>query len=146
MIDISYLENTASLMRAISQTVRLEILLAIGTGEACVCHLEVAIGQRQAYISQQLMALREAGVVESRREGRNIYYHVSHPQVLDLIQAASKISNQQAESIPITGPRNLQGVCPCPKCEPQNSENSAGEFILVRDSHNPIEGKISHDG
>lgn len=145
MIDNSYLENTASLMRAISQTVRLEILLAIGTGEACVCHLEAAIGQRQAYISQQLMALREAGIVESRREGRNIYYHVSHPQVLDLIQAASKISNQQAEPIPITGPQNLQGECPCPKCEPKNTENSAGEFVLVKDSQIAIDGGKSHD-
>jgi DNA-binding transcriptional ArsR family regulator len=145
MIDITYLENTASLMRAISQTVRLEILLAIGTGEACVCHLEAAIGQRQAYISQQLMALREAGIVESRREGRNIYYHVSNPQVLDLIQSASKISNQQAEPIPITGPRNLQGECPCPKCETQSTEKSTGEFILVRDSHISIHGENSHD-
>jgi DNA-binding transcriptional ArsR family regulator len=145
MIDITYLENTASLMRAISQTVRLEILLAIGTGEACVCHLEAAIGQRQAYISQQLMALREAGIVESRREGRNIYYHVSNPQVLDLIQSASKISNQQAEPIPITGPRNLQGECPCPKCETQSTEKSTGEFILVRDSHISIHGENSYD-
>jgi DNA-binding transcriptional ArsR family regulator len=145
MIDITYLENTASLMRAISQTVRLEILLAIGTGEACVCHLEAAIGQRQAYISQQLMALREAGIVESRREGRNIYYHVSNPQVLDLIQSASKISNQQAEPIPITGPRNLQGECPCPKCETQSTDKSTGEFILVRDSHISIHGENSHD-
>ncbi|MFL7890466.1 MAG: ArsR/SmtB family transcription factor [Anaerolineales bacterium] len=145
MIDLSYIENTASLLRAISQTARLEILLAIGTGEACVCHLEAAIGQRQAYISQQLMALRDAGIVESRREGRNIYYHVSNPHVLDLIQAASMISNQQSEPIPITGPRNLQGECPCPKCEPQNPEESAGKFILVRDSHISIEEKISHD-
>jgi len=145
MTNEAYLENTASLMRAISQTVRLEILLAIGTGEACVCHLEAAIGQRQAYISQQLMALREAGIVESRREGRNIYYQVSNPQVLDLIQAASKISNQQAEPIPITGPRNLQGECPCPKCEPQSTENSADEFILVRDSQIALLGEKSHD-
>ena len=67
------LESLAVFLRAISQPVRLEILLAIGTGEACVCHLEAVIGQRQAYISQQLMALREAGIVKSRRDGRNIY-------------------------------------------------------------------------
>jgi DNA-binding transcriptional ArsR family regulator len=34
------------LLRAISQPSRLEILLAIGTGEVCVCHLEAFLGQR----------------------------------------------------------------------------------------------------
>ena len=111
------LESLAVFLRAISQPVRLEILLAIGTGEACVCHLEAAIGQRQSYISQQLMALREAGIVKSRRDGRNIYYQVKNPQVLDLIQSAGVISRQELGPIQITGPENLQGDCPCPKCE-----------------------------
>ena len=84
MKSASHLETTAAFLRAISQPVKLEILLAIGTGEACVCHLEAAIGQRQAYISQQLMALREAGIVESRREGRNIFYRIKNLKILDV--------------------------------------------------------------
>ena len=122
-------ETTAAFLRAISQPVRLENLLAIGTGEACVCHLEAAIGQRQAYISQQLMALREAGVVMGRREGRNIYYQVKNPRVLDLIQAAAKISTQKLGTIRITGPENLEGGCPCPKCTPENPGDSHLEKI-----------------
>ena len=96
------LESLAVFLRAISQPVRLEILLAIGTGEACVCHLEAAIGQRQSYISQQLMALREAGIVKSRRDGRNIYYQVKNPQVLNLIQSAGVISCQENGEIKIS--------------------------------------------
>jgi ArsR family transcriptional regulator len=97
-------------------------LLAIGTGEACVCHLEAAIGQRQAYISQQLMALRESGIVESRREGRNIYYQVKNPQVLDLIRDAAGISSPEQDTVQITGPANLQGECPCPRCGSEQTE------------------------
>jgi ArsR family transcriptional regulator len=139
------LEILATFLRTISQPVRLEILLAIGTGEACVCHLEAAIGQRQAYISQQLMALREAGIVKSRREGRNIYYQIKNPQVLDLIQAAGEISSQGKGEIRITGPENLQGQCPCPKCTFENPENSPDENIQLGISQNLTHGVNSHD-
>ena len=122
MMNRASLDSFAGIFRALCQPVRLEILLAIGTGEACVCHLEAAIGQRQAYISQQLMALREAGIVESRREGRNIYYRVKNLQVLDLIRAAARISSQEQGTIKITGPANLQGECPCPRCGSEQTE------------------------
>ena len=127
MKSAACIETIAILLRAISQPVRLEILLAIGTGEACVCHLEAAIGQRQAYISQQLMALREAGIVKSRREGRNIYYQVKDPQVLDLIKTAGEIRGQENGEIRITGPENLLGYCTCPKCTIQNPDDSPEE-------------------
>ncbi len=110
------LRPIASFLRAISQPARVEILLAIGTGEACVCHLEAATGQRQAYISQQLMALREAGIVTSRRDGRNVYYQLKEPSVLDLIQQARVLSGISENEIPITGPVNFREECTCPKC------------------------------
>ena len=107
----------SSLLRAISQPVRLEILLAIGSGEACVCHLEAITGHRQAYISQQLMALRGAGIVTSRRDGRNIYYQLEDPEVLHLIHKAAEISGIKDVQISLTGPANFHADCPCPKCE-----------------------------
>ena len=134
----------ATFLRAISQPTRLEILLAIGTGEACVCHLEAAIGQRQAYISQQLMALREAGIVTSRREGRNIYYQVKNPQVLDLIQEAGVISSQGG-GIQITGPDNLLEDCPCPNCALENTGNAMSENIQVGRTQSSIRGDAQHD-
>ena len=112
-------QRISTLLRAISQPARIEILLAIGTGEACVCHLEAAIGQRQAYISQQLMALREAGIVIYRRDGRNIFYKLNDPAILELIQQAGKISRIDESDMPIAGPVFLPEECPCPKCEPE---------------------------
>ena len=53
-------EKAAQLLHLLGQAERLSILLAIGNGEACVCHLEAALGLRQAYISQHLMTLRQA--------------------------------------------------------------------------------------
>jgi DNA-binding transcriptional ArsR family regulator len=111
-------EQISTLLRAISQPARIEILLAIGTGEACVCHLEAAIGQRQAYISQQLMALREAGIVNYRRDGRNIFYRLKDSAILELIVQAGKFSGMDESDIPIAGPTTLSEECPCPNCEP----------------------------
>ena len=111
------LNRISTLLRAISQPARIEILLAIGTGEACVCHLEAAIGQRQAYISQHLMALREAGIVIHRRDGRNIFYRLKDPGILTLIEQAGKFSGIDESDLPITGPLTLPEACPCPNCE-----------------------------
>ncbi|UCD42390.1 MAG: helix-turn-helix transcriptional regulator, partial [Chloroflexota bacterium] len=101
------LQPVSSLLRAISQPARIEILLAIGSGEACVCHLETATGQRQAYISQQLMALRSAGIVTSRREGRNIYYRLTDQAILDLIHQTVVISGGGENDTLSTGPLKL---------------------------------------
>jgi len=109
-------KEIAFLLRVLGQPERLSILLVIGNGEACVCHLEAALGLRQAYISQHLMALRDADIVIARREGRNIFYRLKNPQALDLIQLAGGLAGVTSaeinSSIQSTGLLN----CPCPHC------------------------------
>ena len=102
--------------QSISPLPRLQILQAIGEGEACVCHLEAAFGLRQAYISQHLMALRQAGVVVSRREGRNVFYRLANPGVLTLIQQAGTLLGFSESEIHGTGEAALIAGCPCPHC------------------------------
>ena len=113
-------KEIAFLLRVLGQPERLSILLVIGNGEACVCHLEAALGLRQAYISQHLMALREANIVMARREGRNIFYRLKNPQALDLIQLtgglAGATSAEINSGIQSTGMLN----CPCPHCTPKD--------------------------
>ncbi len=106
------------LLKAISQPERLKILLAIGEGEACVCHLEAALVQRQVYISQQLIALRNAGVVTDRREGRFIFYRLSDPAVLDLIRQAARITRVSDEGLAANTPQLILNECSCPNCLP----------------------------
>lgn len=76
-------------IEAIAAPQRIAILLAIGQGKACVCHLESAPGWRQAYISQHLMALWKADVLEDCREGRYVYYRLKNATYLDLITASA---------------------------------------------------------
>ena len=84
-------KKLADLFSLLSQPSRLQILQMIGKNEICVCHLKAALGLRQAYISQQLMGLRQAGYVTTRRQGRSIYYSLSDPRLLDIIEETAGI-------------------------------------------------------
>ena len=111
------LEPIASLLETISPLTRLQILLAIGTGEACVCHLEAALRLRQAYISQHLMALRGADILLDRREGRYIFYRLKDQSLLDLITASAALSGISAGDISVLiNKKSL--TCECPHCAP----------------------------
>jgi DNA-binding transcriptional ArsR family regulator len=116
MTQLSPEEKISRVFRAISTPVRFRILAAIGTGEACVCHLEALLDLRQAYISQQLMELREADLLETRREGRYIFYRLVEPKLVDALielSALLGISAGELEALLNTDP--LPQCC-CPKC------------------------------
>jgi DNA-binding transcriptional ArsR family regulator len=94
--------------KALAHTGRLQILDILRRGEVCVCHIEAVIGRRQAYVSQQLMALREAGLVESRQEGLRVFYRLADDLAADLLDVA--LGPAMGEHAPVDG-------CPCPACE-----------------------------
>ena len=105
-------QSSARVLKAMAHPVRLAILdVLLVSEEACVCHMEVVLSLRQAYLSQHLMALREAGVVTDRRDGRNIYYRISNPSVLDLISQIRSLDEETSRTIPLQAE-----ACVCPKC------------------------------
>lgn len=109
-------EQIAIPLTAIAAPQRIAILLAIGQGEACVCHLETALGWRQAYISQHLMALRKADILLDRREGRYVFYRIKNASFLDLITASAQLSGLSAESVSALINTQTHPSCECPKC------------------------------
>ena len=109
-------KRTSSLLRTLGQPVRLQILLAIGRGEACVCHLVVILRLRQALISQHLMALRRARVLQSRREGRFIYYRLRDPAILDLVELSSKVAGIEERIWRPEIGKSYAAGCGCPSC------------------------------
>ena len=109
-------EQIAASLTAIASSPRIAILLAIGHGEACVCHLETALGWRQAYISQHLMSLRKAGVLQDRREGRYIFYRLKDGSLLDLIIDFARLSGLTDESNSVLINTQVDPSCACPQC------------------------------
>lgn len=81
-------DMAAGLMRSLSHPQRLLVLCALGSGEKSVGELRNLLGGvEQVPMSQQLMRLRADGLVESRREGTTVYYHIARPEVLLVIGA-----------------------------------------------------------
>jgi ArsR family transcriptional regulator len=123
MVNISSVEQIATLLQTIGQPSRLQILLAIGEGETCVCHLEAMLGLRQAALSQHLMALREADIVSDRRAGRYIHYRLRDPALLDLIHQAAQL---QGLDMPVLAP---SPDCDCPNCRKEKSDGKVAACV-----------------
>lgn len=111
-------EKIGELLQLIAPPARIAILLSIGRGEACVCHLEAALGWRQAYISQHLMALRKADILADRREGRYIFYRLKEVSLLDLILDSAPLSGLSVAAVSALINMQVNPSCECPQCAP----------------------------
>ena len=110
-------ERQAEILKALSHPVRLQILDILRDGEQCVCHLEAVLKLRQAYISQQLMTLRKAGLVADRKDGLRVYYRITDRSVFGVLDPARGMVEQeglQFASVTKLAPRG----CSCPSCSP----------------------------
>lgn len=126
--NISQAKKIGRLFRVLGQPARIRILVAIGKGEACVCHLEAALGYRQAYISQHLMAMRRLKLVAPRRDGRNIFYCVTDLDILNLVQKAGELAGIPADEMHIAEAGAQVLNCSCPHCESEQAEISLGKI------------------
>lgn len=109
-------EQIAAPLEAIASPQRIAILLGIGKGEACVCHLEAMLSWRQAYISQHLMALRKADILTDRREGRYVFYRLKDTSLLDLITTSARLIGFSTETISTLIAPQKNPSCECPQC------------------------------
>ncbi|TIU30078.1 MAG: winged helix-turn-helix transcriptional regulator [Mesorhizobium sp.] len=79
--------RAAELLRSLSHPQRLLVLCALGNEERSVAELRELLDIHQVPMSQQLMRLRADGLVEARREGTTVYYRITRPEVLTVIEA-----------------------------------------------------------
>lgn len=88
-------EEQANVLKALGQPTRLQILDLLKEGEHCVCEIFPAINQEQANVSKHLSILKQAGILESHKEGLRIIYRIKNPEVLDLIEGVSRMLKNQ---------------------------------------------------
>ena len=110
-------EVRAQLFKQLAHPVRLAILDILRDGEHCVCHMEAYLGYRQAYISQQVAVLREAGLIQDRRDGWNIFYRVADVRIYSVLDTIRLMAGQEV------APIQREGVaCPCPHCNAERKK------------------------
>jgi ArsR family transcriptional regulator len=83
------LTATARLFQALSDETRLAVVLRLRDGEHCVCQLMDQVDAAQSRLSFHLKVLRDAGIVDCRREGRWAYYWL-RPDTFEEVQEALK--------------------------------------------------------
>lgn len=78
-------DTASQLLKTLSNPDRLLLLCQLAQGERNVSELEALVGIQQPTLSQQLGVLRREGLVETRRDGKQIFYRISSPQALAVI-------------------------------------------------------------
>lgn len=78
-------DAAGQLLKALANPDRLLLLCQLSQGERHVSELEALLGIVQPTLSQQLAVLRREGLVETRRDGKQIYYRISSPAALAVI-------------------------------------------------------------
>jgi ArsR family transcriptional regulator len=104
----------AEVLRALAHPARLAILENLRHRPACVCHLTAVLGRPQAYVSQQLAILRDAGLIEGERNGGFIYYKLRDYGILGMVDLASRFLGRAPNSRSPVSER-IAG-CECPHC------------------------------
>ncbi|AYN96115.1 MULTISPECIES: ArsR/SmtB family transcription factor [Pseudomonas] len=98
--EVALLRASASkactLLKALANEDRLLLLCQLTQGERNVGELEDLTGIRQPTLSQQLSVLREEGLVNTRREGKYIYYALASFEVVSVMQTLSSLYCGQA--------------------------------------------------
>jgi DNA-binding transcriptional ArsR family regulator len=110
-------QNLSNLFKLLAHPARVAILVLLREGEECVCHMTTILGLRQAYVSQQLMALRQAGLVIDRRDGWNIYYRVTRPELYPVLDAACAALDESGRKAQAPGLGGSRQTCTYPRCQ-----------------------------
>lgn len=109
--------NACILLKMISNEDRLSLLCQLATKECHVAELETLLDIKQPTLSQQLGILRRAGSVETRRQGKFIYYRVTDTQVLRILELLWDIHCALPPTIKATTKKKKQ------KCENNNKDD-----------------------
>jgi DNA-binding transcriptional ArsR family regulator len=82
------LARVCEIFKALSEPIRLQLVLSLLGGERNVMHLVEGLGQPQSTVSRHLALLRSAELVRTRRAATHVYYRLADAHVAGLVQEA----------------------------------------------------------
>jgi DNA-binding transcriptional ArsR family regulator len=87
----SNLDAAVALFHSLSDGARLAIVRRLADGEARVVDLIGELGLAQSTVSAHVACLRDCGLVTGRPEGRQVFYSLTRPELMDLLAAAESL-------------------------------------------------------
>lgn len=91
-------DKASQLLKALSNRDRLMLLCQLSQGELCVSDLERTLGLQQPTLSQQLTVLRQEHLVNTRREGKQIFYSIASAEAMAVMQLLYQLYCHQQEA------------------------------------------------
>jgi ArsR family transcriptional regulator len=87
LVDSSVLERQSNLLKALGDKTRLKMLRLLSLREMCVCELTIALNMTQPTASHHLNILKNAGLLEDRKEGTWTFYRSTNPKIIEQLFA-----------------------------------------------------------
>lgn len=81
------MKKELQILKALADETRLKIIEFLLDGEKCVCEIFPHVKRTQSTTSIQLDVLRKAGILNSRKEGKKVYYFISNDKICDIFKA-----------------------------------------------------------
>ncbi|NQS97691.1 MAG: winged helix-turn-helix transcriptional regulator [candidate division Zixibacteria bacterium] len=85
------IEFEADFLSVLAQPTRLKILYFLRDGEKCACKINPYMQEDASVISRHLVKMREAGILDSRKEGVWIHYRIKEPRVFQILKIIDDI-------------------------------------------------------
>lgn len=90
-------DKASSLLKALANPDRLLLLCQLSQGELCVSDLETRVGLQQPTLSQQLTVLRQQQLVNTRRDGKQIFYTIASNEAMAVMQLLYSLYCKQCQ-------------------------------------------------
>ena len=127
MAEVKYLKEMETLFMALADKTRLRLLNLMAEDEVCVCFFTEVLGDSQPKISRHLAYLRNADLVEARRDGKWMHYSIKWPEDEGLRSILRSTLTALADSEEMQRDKaNYENVC----CTPE---------LLVQIARTPID-------
>lgn len=86
--DDELIVNLSDMFKIFGDQTRVKILMALESGELCVCDIAAVMNMSQSAISHQLRVLKQSNIVKTRRQGKVVYYSISDDHVKEIFDIA----------------------------------------------------------
>ena len=92
------MRESLKIFKALRDETRLKIVELLLNGEKCVCEIVPFTKRTQSTVSIQLAKLEDLGIVESRREGKSVYYKLVNEKVREILRILNEGTNQDKDN------------------------------------------------
>jgi ArsR family transcriptional regulator len=93
----TYLDAKARVLKALGHPTRLLIAEELGRGERCVYEFVDMAGVDYSTISRHLAVMKQAGLVEDEKRGKQVFYRLRVPCVLNFMECVEEVIRSGAE-------------------------------------------------